>query len=293
MTPTRTPTSEFIDGNGTRLHYWRWQSAGPPLLMLHGNGHCGGVFAPLAEKLASDFTVYAIDLRGHGLSAKPETYSWGELRDDIVAMIEKLDLRDVLFASHSRGGGTSLLAAAAVPERVRGLVVYEPTLPPSLGRGDAASSPQRGGTSAMAEQALRRRSTFPGREAMFAHYHGRGAFARWRDEFLRAYVDHGAVESADGGVELACPPWVEARTYEAAPDATEWRKVKACPLPVLALFGDESGRLGEGRDPASVIKSMFPNTESRVFENATHYGPMEYPELFEEAVREFAAALPA
>src|SRR6185436_12500212 len=78
---------------------------------------------------ASDFHVYAVDMRGHGLSERSGTYTSPELRDDIVRFLDALDLHGVLFVAHSRGGGSSLLAAAARPERVKGLVVYEPTLP--------------------------------------------------------------------------------------------------------------------------------------------------------------------
>jgi pimeloyl-ACP methyl ester carboxylesterase len=47
--------SRFIDGDGTRLHYLHWESSGPPILIIHGNTHAGGVYAPLAARLASDF----------------------------------------------------------------------------------------------------------------------------------------------------------------------------------------------------------------------------------------------
>jgi pimeloyl-ACP methyl ester carboxylesterase len=59
--------SRFVQVNGVRLHYLEWPSDSPPLLIIHGNGHSGGVFAPLAERLAGEFRVFALDLRGHGL----------------------------------------------------------------------------------------------------------------------------------------------------------------------------------------------------------------------------------
>lgn len=41
---------------------------GPPLVLLHGWGLHGGVFAPLVERLAADFQLHLVDLPGHGHS---------------------------------------------------------------------------------------------------------------------------------------------------------------------------------------------------------------------------------
>src|SRR5687767_4893473 len=103
--------SEFLEVNGVRIHYLRWRSDKPPILIVHGNTHCGGVYAPLAERLSSDFDVIAMDLRGHGLSDKADTYSWAALRDDCLGIIDQLDLKDLAFVAHSRGGGAALLSA--------------------------------------------------------------------------------------------------------------------------------------------------------------------------------------
>ena len=41
---------------------------GPDVVLLHGWAMHGGVFAPLVERLASRFTLYLVDLPGHGYS---------------------------------------------------------------------------------------------------------------------------------------------------------------------------------------------------------------------------------
>ena len=41
---------------------------GPPIVLLHGWGLHGGVFAPLVERLADRFTLHCVDLPGHGRS---------------------------------------------------------------------------------------------------------------------------------------------------------------------------------------------------------------------------------
>ena len=278
------PKSQFIETNGLRLHCLEWGTAEPAVMILHGNGHCGGVYAPLAENLAGDFRVVTVDLRGHGLSDKPDSYTWQELRDDILGLIEHLDLRDILLLGHSRGGGVALLVAATAAERVRGVIVYEPSVPRLI------TNPDR-----MLEVATRtenRRSTFASRGEMYDHFRHRGAFKGWREEYVRAYVEHGSIDLEAGGVALASPPRVEAQLYRALVDWTAWEGLARCDVPVRVIFGEQSGRIRDGADPAGTIREVFPSTESKILPGCTHSGPMEQPELFEASVRAFAASHP-
>jgi pimeloyl-ACP methyl ester carboxylesterase len=60
-----------IRANGTTLHV-RVGGTGPAVVLLHGFGDTGDMWAPLAASLASDHTVIVPDLRGMGLSAVAE-----------------------------------------------------------------------------------------------------------------------------------------------------------------------------------------------------------------------------
>src|SRR5262249_49175883 len=67
------PTSfrtQHIPTNGTTL-FVRIGGAGPAVLLLHGYGETGDMWAPLAAHLAPRYTVIVPDLRGMGLSARP------------------------------------------------------------------------------------------------------------------------------------------------------------------------------------------------------------------------------
>ena len=281
-------TSEFVDSNGIRLHYLHWASEGPPIVIVHGNTHCGGLYAPLGERLSADFSVYAVDLRGHGLSDRADSYSWAMLRDDLVGMLDALDLREVLFVAHSRGGGASLLTAAARPERVRGVLGYEPNVPLQLWHDESIDDR----VADLVARAERRRSTWPDREAMYNHFKGRGAFKDWQDEYLRAFVEHGAVDLDDGTIGLASPTHVEGLMYREIFNTEEWQKIHACPVPALAIFGADGGRIKPDEDPVGELRKLFLNVDLKVMPRATHSGPMEHPDLFEGFIREFAAGLP-
>src|SRR5512142_1664032 len=62
--------TQMITTNGTQLHV-RVGGHGPAVVLLHGYGETGDMWAPLAADLMRDHTVIVPDLRGLGLSAKP------------------------------------------------------------------------------------------------------------------------------------------------------------------------------------------------------------------------------
>ena len=63
--------TQGIQTNGTTL-YVRVGGEGPAVVLLHGYGETGDMWAPLAAELVRDRTVVAPDLRGMGLSSRPE-----------------------------------------------------------------------------------------------------------------------------------------------------------------------------------------------------------------------------
>jgi pimeloyl-ACP methyl ester carboxylesterase len=286
--------SRFIDVRGTRLHYLHWDGDGTPVLILHGNTHAGGVYEPLGDRLASGHEVLALDLRGHGLSDKPDNdYAWSVFRDDVAGLLDQLDLRDAVFVAHSRGGGVTLLGAAARPDRVRGVVTYEPTLPASISGALAPTETPEARMQRLVARAENRRSTVPDREAVYNHFRGRGAFVNWRDEYLRAFVRHCVIETEGGGVELASPTRIEAQLYTAMLDIDAWAERQQTPsdLRVHVIYGEKGDRLGPGRDPFGALQRLFPNSTMEIMPEASHSGPQEYPEAFEKIIRDFIAGL--
>src|SRR5580698_4958084 len=69
--PSSFHTQE-INTNGTTLHV-RIGGEGPAVIMLHGFGDTGDMWAPAAEVLVEQYRVVVPDLRGMGLSAHPDT----------------------------------------------------------------------------------------------------------------------------------------------------------------------------------------------------------------------------
>src|SRR3990172_7040292 len=90
MAQTREPEDKYIDLGGVRLHYLDWGGTSPrPLVLLHGitgNAHSWDLFA---RSVCDEFRVYALDQRGHGLSAHAEDgYSLKNFVSDLANFVD-------------------------------------------------------------------------------------------------------------------------------------------------------------------------------------------------------------
>ena len=94
--------NHFTASDGTRIAY-RDEGTGTPLVLLHGLMAHGGFFRAQAD-LAADFRVIAIDLRGHGASARAgERPTVEQLAGDVSELAEALDLSGAIGVGWSMG----------------------------------------------------------------------------------------------------------------------------------------------------------------------------------------------
>jgi pimeloyl-ACP methyl ester carboxylesterase len=105
--------------------------SGPTVLLLHGFGDTGDMWAPLATRLMSNHTVVAPDLRGMGLSSHPESgYDKKTEAKDIASVLEALKLNGpVALVTHDIGNMVGYAFAAENRDRVTRWVVMDAPLP--------------------------------------------------------------------------------------------------------------------------------------------------------------------
>jgi 3-oxoadipate enol-lactonase len=101
----------------------------PPMVLLHALGERAADWAPVMARFAERFRVVALDLRGHGDSDWPGTYSFELMRDDIFGALDRLGLDKITLIGHSMGAGVAYQVAIAQPDRVRRLII-EDAAPP-------------------------------------------------------------------------------------------------------------------------------------------------------------------
>ena len=119
--------AETLSGGDGPLHLALGPKSGPPLLLLHGVTRAGRDFTPLVPSLVPRWTVEALDFRGHGASGRaPGRYLVADYVRDVVAALQREGPAPAIVYGHSLGAMVAAGAAAAVPDRVRALVLEDP-----------------------------------------------------------------------------------------------------------------------------------------------------------------------
>lgn len=115
--------------NGTTIHV-RSGGNGPAVVLLHGYGETGDMWAPLAAQLVRDHTVIVPDLRGLGLSSRPPGgYDKKTQAEDVAGVLNSLKINKVDLVTHDIGNMVGYAFAAAHPERVKKFVIIDAPLP--------------------------------------------------------------------------------------------------------------------------------------------------------------------
>jgi 3-oxoadipate enol-lactonase len=104
------------------------------MVLLHALGSSGSSWVAFAEVLGESYRVYVPDMRGHGASDWPGTYSFELMRDDVLGFLDVLGLDRVTLVGHSMGGVTALLFAEEHSDRLVRLVIEDTPIP--LAGGD-------------------------------------------------------------------------------------------------------------------------------------------------------------
>ena len=118
-----------IKADGATIHV-RVGGKGPAVVMLHGFGDTGDMWAPVGAVLVEDHTVVVPDLRGMGLSSHPQDgYDKKTQAHDIAQVMDTLKLANAALVTHDIGNMVGYALAAQFPARVTRWVIIDAPLP--------------------------------------------------------------------------------------------------------------------------------------------------------------------
>lgn len=119
-------TCNQFNFNNIELHYVKGPDNGPPVVLLHGLSDCWQTYLTLIPFLSLYYTVYALDLRGHGKSYRTDNYKIVDYAYDIKLFLTDLFDKPVSLIGHSLGAAISIIIAAKHPKKCRSISLIEP-----------------------------------------------------------------------------------------------------------------------------------------------------------------------
>ncbi len=270
-----------VDVDGTNICVFESGRAGAQqVFLVHATGFHARCWDKVTECLPHDWHVFAVDLRGHGRSDATPPYDWDRFAQDLLAVAGHFGIHDAIGVGHSLGGHCVAHICALRPQLFKRLVLVDPVIfPPQMyaqGEGQMPSIEDH--------PVARRRGRFDSWQEMYHSFESRHPYSLWRPEILRDYCEYGVLPRTDGeGVDLACPPVVEASIYIANFGTDIYPLLGSITQPVTILRA-------KPREPGSTemdfstsptwpeLVQAFQNAQDVYLPELTHFMPMQDPE---------------
>jgi pimeloyl-ACP methyl ester carboxylesterase len=270
--------------HGTTLHYVRG-GTGPAVVLLHGFPQDWYEFHQIMPRLATKFTVIAVDLRGVGGSAAPlDGYDAAHLAEDVHQLAQQLRLERPYIASHDIGGMVAYAYARLYPTYVRGVMILDVPLPGIEPWDEAKANP------VLWHIGFHQTPDLP--EKLIA---GR-QFVYFREVFNRFTANSRSITDADVThyvKSYAAPQQLRAgmEFYRAFPANEQFNKEHQSPVdvPIVLAGGDKSFGQLIPRMAESLRKHGCTHVTTEVIQDSGHYVADEQPTSVAELIERYAS----
>lgn len=267
-----------IQTKGAVIHV-RVGGQGPAVVLLHGYGETGDMWAPLAAALASRHTVVAPDLRGKARSSRPaDGYDKKAQAHDVAGVLDALRIDKADLVTHDIGNMVGYAFAAQYPQRVTRFVIMDAPLPGVGPWEEVLKSPLlwhfRFGGPDMERLVAGHERIYLDRFWNEFSADPRSFGEASREHYARLYAQSGAVRA--GFAQFAA-------FDQDARDNKAFVAMGKLTMPVLAVGGEQSF----GTTMAVVMRAAANDVTELVIPNSGHWLMEEQPAATKAAVRAF------
>jgi pimeloyl-ACP methyl ester carboxylesterase len=171
------------------------------ILITHANGFSAACYTYILQEFFASHRVIALDFASHGESDSTLDFKdWFFLRDQMMTLIEKENLNEIISIGHSMGGATALLSSKKNPERFKKLILLDPTVLsiPALIYKIFFDFP-------IAKTAKKRRANFKSLELIRRSFKKFPAFMDWNEKVFEDYLES-CFKKIENEFVLACSP---------------------------------------------------------------------------------------
>ena len=264
----------YANVNGIDTHY-RETGEGFPVVFVHGYTGNSRNWALTVPALRENFRTISVDLRGHGLSAKPaseDDYALEVMASDVYELLKSLDVTGCLLVGHSMGGMVSQLLILEHPEIVRALVLVDTAAEVPKGLLHEERLNQRKRLIEMAETEGME-AVFEEQERITPLHPALAAKPRfveiWREQFLMTSRE----------AYIACAKAMSSRRSLLG-------ELGAISVPTLVICGEKDEPF---LDPSRQMHEAIPGSELVIISGAGHGPQMETPAEFNRVLADFLA----
>jgi pimeloyl-ACP methyl ester carboxylesterase len=271
---------EEIETGGAVIHT-RVGGQGPAVVMLHGFGDTGDMWAPLASALIAGRTLVVPDLRGMGLSSHPvRGYDKKTQGQDVARLLDRLAIDQADLVTHDIGNMVGYAFAAQYPTRVARWAVMDAPLPGIGPWNEILKSPALWHFNFRGPDVER---LVQGRERIYLDrfWNELSATPQSIDEKTRRH--YAGLYARPGAMHAAFEQF--AAFAQDAIDNQAFAAKGKLALPVLAIGADKSF----GTAMADVLRFVAANVTGHVVANSGHWLMEEQPAATVAAITGFLA----
>jgi pimeloyl-ACP methyl ester carboxylesterase len=270
--------TQDIKTDGVTIHV-RVGGKGPAVVMLHGFGDTGDMWAPLAAALAKDHTIIVPDLRGMGLSSYPDTgYDKKTQAQDIARVMDRLNVQKTDLVTHDIGNMVGYALAAQYPDRITRWVIIDAPLPGIGPWDEILKSPLLWHFNFRGPDVDR---LVKGRERIYLDrfWNELSADPKAIDEATRRH--YAKIYARPGAMHAAFNQF--AAFSQDASDNKAFASKGKLTMPILALGAEKSF----GAQQAAIMREVGTNVEGGIIANSGHWIMEEQPDATVKAIRDF------
>jgi pimeloyl-ACP methyl ester carboxylesterase len=251
--PAATSTGS-VDVKGAKIyyaHYGKGQPGAPPVILLHGGLGNSDHFAFQMPALVDKFHVIVIDSRGQGRSTLNKAkLSYHAMGEDVLAVMDKLEVKRAAFVGWSDGGEIALDLAIHAPDRVAKIFIVGANY-------DGKGTKPRGGSSSPTFQLYT----------------------------AKCKADHAKLgnkpKSFEAAVDAMLPVWRN-------PAGFTKEQLKGIKAPSMITLGEHDEIIYTAQ--IEEMGKLIPKGRSLIFKDASHFVMWQDPESFNRALVEFLTA---
>lgn len=276
------PKAHHVNGGQIRMRYLEWGQQGRPLVLLHGLTTSADTWSLVAPILAASSHIYALDLRGHGESDKPDRgYDFPTLVEDVAGFFHAAGLGRVALAGQSWGASVALWFAAAHPGLVSHLILVD--------GGTFEPSRRPGATRDRWEQMLAPEEIYVSRE-VYLHYATQSLGHRTPE--IEAVLMASVHLNADGSVSEKLSRENQVRILQEMWDYHPGQLYPhiACPVLLTAARSNDPERAAfqAAREGAmATALQALPQAQVLWLEDSAHDIQLQRPEQLAQAIESF------